>query len=141
MKSLTLIVLLALTSVLAAKPDTLSHPSFFFTLDDVPAMRERADSTEWLRTMKQAVIERANYFLDTKTDPYPLARPDNGMGTAGRFVQRRLGILALAGYLTGEEKYFEKATEILLAVVRQCEADNPNHWRTHLQYEIGRAHV
>lgn len=127
-----LLALTALTSAFAN--DQQDHPRFFFTQGDVPAMRERAESTEWLRTMKQAVIERADTFLDTETNPYPLASRYNGSGTAGRFLQHRLGILSLAGYLTGEEHYFEKGTQILLAVVRQCEVDNTDHWRTHLQY-------
>lgn len=125
---------LALATSLSAVGENSEHPSFFFEQDDVPAMRVRAESTEWLRTMKKAVIEKADYFLETETNPYPLSGPDNGKGTAGRFVQRRLGILSLAGYLTGEEQYFDKGVEILLAVVRQCEPDNTDHWRTHLQY-------
>ena len=134
MKALLTLALIPLAGTVTALAKPTAHPSFFFTLDDVPAMQERAESTEWLRTMKQAVIDQADYFLETETDPYPLSGPDNGIGTAGRFVQKRLGILALAGYLTGELSYFEKGTEILLAIVRQCEADNTDHWRTHLQY-------
>ena len=134
MKSFLISVIFIAAALLNAASEEAAHPSFFFSLDDVPAMKERAESTEWLRTMKQAVIDQADYFLNTETNPYPLSGPDNGIGTAGRFVQRRLGILALAGYLTDEDKYFYKATEILLAVVRQCEADNTDHWRTHLQY-------
>ncbi|MDQ8183602.1 hypothetical protein [Pelagicoccus sp. SDUM812005] len=132
--SLSIAALSAVAGIPSFAAEPSAHPSFFFTLDDVPALQQRADSTEWLRTMKQAVIDQANYFLDTETDPYPLSGPDNGKGTAGRFVQRRLGILSLAGYLTGQEHYFHKGTEILLAVVRQCEPDNTDHWRTHLQY-------
>lgn len=110
------------------------HPRLFFTLEDVPAMQERAESTEWLRTMKQAVLERAEVFMETSTTPYPLASKFNGKGTAGRFVQIRLGTLSLAGYLTGDERYNRKSAELLLAVVRQFEPDNTDHWRTHLQY-------
>lgn len=110
------------------------HPSFFFTLEDVPKMQERADSTQWLRTMKSAVIEQADTFMGTVVDPYPLTSPLNGIGTAGRFVQKRIGILSLAGYLTGDQQYHQKAAELLMAVVHQFEASNTDHWRTHLQY-------
>jgi len=134
MKLLFTTFVLIASTLLSVASDESAHPSFFFNLDDVPSIKERSESTEWLRTMKQAVIEQADYFLKTETSPYPLSGPDNGMGTAGRFVQRRVGILALAGYLTDEEKYFDKSTEILLAVVRQFEANNTAHWRTHLQY-------
>lgn len=134
MKTLLTFALISIATAVASAAKSAAHPRFFFSLDDVPAMRERAESTEWLRTMRQAVIDQADYFLDTEIAPYALAGPDNGKGTAGRYVQRRLGILALAGYLTEEEQYFTKGTKILLAVVRQFQADNPDHWRTHLQY-------
>lgn len=132
-KTATLLLTLAATASSFAEKQP-PHPSFFFTQDDLPAIRERASSTEWLRTMKHAVIEQADVFLETETNPYPLASEFNKMGTAGRFVQKRLGTLALAGYLTENEAYLEKGTEILLAVVRQYEAQNPAFWRTHLQY-------
>lgn len=134
MPKLFTLILSTIATAVTAAAEPQSHPRLFFSPEDVPAMRERAESTEWLRTMKQAVIGRADYFLATETEPYPLAGPDNSLGTAGRYVQHRLGILALAGYLTAEEKYFTKGAEILLAVVRQFEADNTDHWRTHLQY-------
>ena len=133
-RPIILIVCLAAFQACPAASDKSAHPRFFFAPEDVATMRDRAESTEWLRAMRQAVIDKANHFLNTKTNPYALSGPENGIGTAGRAVQRRVGILALAGYLSGDEIYFQKSTEILLAVVRQFEAGNRDHWRTHLQY-------
>ena len=134
MKTIVFSTLALVAASFAPAQQAPSHPSLFFGPEDLPAIRERADSTEWLRAMKQAVIERAEYFLDTPTQPYPLESKDNGKGTAGRFLQHRLGVLALAGYFTESQAYFDKGVEILLAAVRQFEPDNPDHWRTHLQY-------
>lgn len=117
------------TSLSAAAP---SHPHLFFSVEDIPAIRQRSESTEWLKTARSSVIEEANRFLDTPTDPYPLLK--SGAGIAGRALQQRVGLLAFAGYLTGEKRYSTKAAAILLAATRQTEPGNSQNWRTHLQY-------
>lgn len=122
------ILLASLRGVAAELP----LPHLFFSAKDVPELRRRAESTDWLRQAKSNVIAAADKFLETPTTPYPLL--NSGVGIAGRAVQQRVGILAFAGHLTGERKYLTKGSEILLAVVRQTEPRNRAHWLTHLQY-------
>ena len=134
MKLIRLSALLCTVLALTPTGRSAEHPRLFFTLEDVPAMQARAESTEWLRDMKAAVVVRADEYLELSTTPYPLTNAENSKGTAGRAVQRRVGILSLAGYLTADETYHQKAAAMLMAVVRQFEADNQDHWPTHLQY-------
>ncbi len=109
-----------------------THPHLFFSEKDLPAIRERAESTEWLKAVRASLIEEATRWLSTPTDPYPLL--DSGAGIAGRALQQRAGLLAFAGHLTGEQRYLAKSAEILLAVARQTDPGNSENWRTHLQY-------
>lgn len=119
-------------SVASNGREALAQPRLFFTSDDLPSIRKRAESTEWLRSVRSSLIQEAGRYLSTPTNPYPLL--SNGAGIAGRALQQRIGLLAFAGYLTGEHRFFEKGAAILLAVTRQTEPGNRADWRGHLQY-------
>lgn len=110
------------------------RPHLFFSLDDIPAIRAKIQVSPIMAKIAAVMLERANENLDLSLDPYPLVSPQNGMGTAGRAVQNRVGLLAFCGYLTGDPKYFEKAKAILLAVARQTQPGNKKDWATHLQH-------
>lgn len=125
------LALLSLSAGLSGREAPV-HPHLFFSQADVPAIRQRAEATDWLRAARASLIQEADRWLSTPTNPYPLL--SNGVGIAGRALQQRVGLLAFAGYLTGEQRYFDKGVEILLAVTRQTEPADRNHWRGHLQY-------
>lgn len=115
-----------------------SFPRLFFTNQDIDGIRAKAKESPWLGKVSDRIIARANEQLDTPTAPYSLVGKDNGPGTVGRALQERVGLLAFAGYLTGDARYFQKAKEILLAAIRQ--APDPNDkksWLTHLQVADG----
>lgn len=110
-------------------------PRLFFSAAEVPAIRARAKSTAWQREARAALLAKAERLMATATEPYALVvKDENGLGSAGRAWQQRVGILAFAGWITGEERYFHKAKAVLLAVVRQTEPTNRGQWLTHLQY-------
>ncbi|MBS0663720.1 MAG: hypothetical protein JSR48_10690 [Verrucomicrobia bacterium] len=109
-------------------------PHLFFSEADVPTLRARSESQPWIIEARRKFLSRADEFLRVPTEPYSLVSSENGPGTSGRAFQQRLGTLAFAGYLTGEEKYFQKARSLLLAVVRQYRANDRQAWPTHLQY-------
>ncbi|WP_395342265.1 hypothetical protein PN836_000530 [Ningiella sp. W23] len=109
------------------------HPSLFFTLDDLPAIRERSEALPWLKDTREQVKLKADAYMQISPTPYPLVNQFNGFGTAGRGLQNYVGTLGFASYLFNEPKYLEKAKELLLAVVMQTEPDNRSHWRAHLQ--------
>lgn len=109
-------------------------PRLFFTEAEVPGLRARSESQPWIREARSTFIARADDFLHVETNPYSLVSEENGLGTSGRALQQRLGSLAFAGHLTGEEKYFQHALALLLAAVRQFQADDRAAWPTHLQY-------
>jgi len=109
-------------------------PRLFFTEADVPALRARSESQPWISEARRTFISRADDFLRVETNPYSLVQAENNVGTTGRALQQRLGTLAFAGHLTGEEKYFRQARAMLLSAVRQFRADDRVAWVTHLQY-------
>lgn len=97
------------------------HPSFLFNSEQIDDIRQKSLSQEWLRNMREVIIKDAEHTLELNTNPYSLVDDSEHLylGIAGRGVQVRVLNTAFAGYLTGDEKYFDKAKEILLAVVRQ----------------------
>lgn len=109
------------------------HPSFFFTKDELPAIKARSLALPWLRETREQIKNKAELYMQLSTTPWQLVNKYNGIGTAGRGVQNYVGTLGFASYLFDEPKYLQKAKEILLAVVDQTEPNNHKHWRTHLQ--------
>jgi hypothetical protein len=112
---------------------TAGQPNLFFDESDHARIDARSHALPWLERARTEILHRADEFLTTPTDPYPLTGPENSLGTAGRALQTRLGALGFAAYLTGDERYAQQGRAILLAVVRQTEPGNPRHWQGHLQ--------
>lgn len=112
---------------------TGKHPSFFFTLDELPAIKARSLSLPWLRETRKQIKLKADLYMQLSTEPWQLVNQYNGIGTAGRGLQNYVGTLAFAGYLFDEPSYLQKAKDILMAVVDQTEPNNRKHWRSHLQ--------
>jgi len=110
-----------------------SHPSLFFTLDELPAINARSQSLPWMRDVRREIKKKAELYMELDSQPYKLVTQYNGFGTAGRGLQNFLGTLGFASYLFDEPKYLEKAKRLLLAVVQQTEPSNRKHWRGHLQ--------
>ncbi len=126
----------ALTVASGLSIDPLSaqeRPDLFFGAGDHQQIEARSYSLAWLRSARVEILRKADQFLATPTDPYPLVSKQNALGTAGRALQNRLGTLGFATYLTGDPRYAEKGRDILLAVVRQTEPGNKKHWQSHLQ--------
>lgn len=134
--------LVLLTSLFLLNPAAiaapLNHPTLFFDAADVPRMRERSESTRWLRAERDKVIRRADAFMSTPTDPAAFVAENIGDRHPRRFIGRlakaRIETLAEAGYLTGDERYLLKSREILLAVVRKFDPLDREVWAQHLQY-------
>lgn len=109
------------------------QPNLFFDAADHAKIVKRAAEQPWLVRARAEIIAKAEEYMDTPTAPYSLTSKNNGIGTAGRALQNRLGTLGFAAYLTGDQRYAQKGRDILLAVVRQTEPNNKDHWKSHLQ--------
>ncbi len=109
------------------------RPDLFFSPSDHAGIETRSQSLPWLQAARAEILRKADQFLATPTDPYPLVSRQNALGTAGRALQNRLGTLGFATYLTGDPRYAAKGRNILLAAVRQTEPGSKNHWQSHLQ--------
>ena len=135
MKKLLSAIFIAAAGISSVSAAKLQHPCLLFTQDQVQQMREKSLSTQWLKDMREVVVKDADSMLSLQTEPYLLEDESKHLyfGIAGRGVQVNVLNLALAGYLTGEQKYIEKAKEVLLAVVRQTEPDNNKNWEHHHQ--------
>ena len=108
-------------------------PGLFFDADDHARIVARSTALPWLTQARTEIMRRADEFMQTPLDPYPLTGPQNDLGTAGRALQNRLGTLGFVSFLTGDERYAQYGRAMLLAVVRQTEPGNHAHWRGHLQ--------
>lgn len=119
--------------VQAASEAASGQPNLWFDQSDHAAIEARSHALPWLEQARGEILKKADAFMATPTDPYPLTGPQNGLGIAGRTLQNRLGTLGFAAYLTGDKRYAEKGRDILLAVVRQTHPDDRKSWQTHLQ--------
>lgn len=129
---LSFMAICSLASVVASQP---SHPAFIFSQEEVPQMRQRVEREQWLQDLRDVVVADADHMLSISTTPYQLVDDGESLyfGVQGRGLQVRVLNLAMAGYLTGDERYLLKSKEILVAVARQTEPDNTKHWNKHLQ--------
>jgi len=127
--SLNLMLVSTVLLLSAAEP---KHPSLFFGPEDLPAIRAGTRATAWLAQTEVGLMQEAERMLALPTDPYPLLTA--GPGIAGRALQQRVGLLAFAGHLSGDQRYFDKAKAILLAATRQTDPRSHEDWKTHLQY-------
>lgn len=129
----TIVAVLLLISICSIATPSINQPSLFFELEDIPQIRKRIESSDWLKGTYDYARTQADLYLKTDTQPYSLITEVSGVGSAGRPVQHRLATLAMVGYISGEQKYLDKGKEILLAIVRQTEPDSHKHWIKHLQ--------
>lgn len=122
------------------------HPSLFFTADDIPSIKQNIANSEWMSQAYKVFIEQANEMMEYGPEPYAYsasndpnyAHAGNGdwkkHGLLGRILEKRVGTLAIAGYLSGESRYFDKAIEIMITA---AESSDPEEWFGHLQQSDG----
>lgn len=113
------------------------HPSLFFDAGDVPRLQEKVQGGGWIPEANALLLSRADEYMEVPTDPYPYTGNHNGRGTVGRALEKKTGILAFAGYLTGDEKYFRKAVDMVVSAALQSDPTDEKVWVTHLQVGDG----
>ena len=123
----------AVFAVIATPALSQEQPNLWFDQSDHSAIEARSHALPWLEQARGEILKKAEQYMATPTDPYPLFGPLNGKGIAGRALQNRLGTLGFAAYLTGDRRFALKGRDILLSVVRQTEPDDHAYWNTHLQ--------
>ncbi|MBB4079239.1 hypothetical protein GGR28_001859 [Lewinella aquimaris] len=138
-RRLTAIVFLLLGTQLSAQ----EHPSLFFTVAELPAIKENIASSEWMREAYEILIAQADEQLAYPPEPYAYRADDfpgyafggggdwKKSGILGRILEKRVGTLGVAGYLSGDHRYFDKAIEVMVAA---AEASEPEEWFSHLQH-------
>ena len=122
------------------------HPSLFFKTNQIPSIKQNIDGSEWMRQACEVLSRQANKMLEYRPEPYAYmadygpnyAHDGNGdwkkSGILGRVLEKRVGTLGIAGYLSGDRRYFDKAIEIMMA---SAEASDPDEWYGHLQRADG----
>ena len=87
------------------------HPYIAYTKSEVPALREKVKSGVSKKAFAQ-IIKTADKYLAKSGVLNPALHP-----AIGRFFQSRFAYLALAGEITGDEKYLNKAAEMAVQAV------------------------
>ena len=130
MKKLLSAIFIAVAGISSVSAAKLQHPCLLFTQDEVQQMREKSLSTQWLKDMREVVVKDADSMLSLQTEPYLLEDESKHLyfGIAGRGVQVNVLNLALAGYLTGEQKYIEKAKEFGMKAMAFSEHGSVFEW-------------
>ena len=130
-------VIFLVGSACFAKADTKEHPWLFFSKQDIGALQEKVTSDTWIAEAYCVLRENADYYMTVPTDPYPHTGEHNGKGTVGRALEKKTGVLAFTGYLTGDERYLKKAVDMIVAAAGQSDPDEHDVWLTHLQVADG----
>lgn len=112
----------------AAEP---AHPSLLFSTDDIAALKTHVQSG-WMKEAFEVMRKQAVGFMDTPTEPYQLEGK-----TSGRRLNARVSTLALTGLLTENERYCNKAVEILLASARDSDVEDYVELNHHLSVGDG----
>ncbi len=113
------------------------HPWLFFSKQDIGQLQSKVKTDTWISDAYRVLKEHADEYMTVSTDPYAYAGKHNGKGTVGRALEKKIGVLAFTGYLTGDERYFRKAVEIILSAAAQSDPENHDVWLTHLQVADG----
>lgn len=138
-----LLVLLVLLFPKGRYTHAQEHPSLFFTATDIPVIKKRIESSEWMTNAYHVLLAQADEMMNYGPEPeayfatldpaYAFNKGETNWkkhGLLGRIIEKRVGTLAMAGHLSGKEKYLEKAKEILLAAIT---AVQPEEFLSHLQ--------
>lgn len=119
------------------------HPSLFFKATEIPEIKKKIERSEWMSKAYDVLIIQADEMMKFGPEPqayfatmdpaYAFNKNDKHWkkhGILGRIIEKRVGTLAMAGHLSGNQKYIEQAKAILLAAIRAIE---PEEFLEHLQ--------
>ncbi|MFQ5809223.1 MAG: heparinase II/III family protein, partial [Armatimonadota bacterium] len=128
------------SAVTVAMPELIppdSHPGIYFTRDEIVAMRETLKTNERARPMFDKLIEACNEWLAKEIvhpDPkVPAQMTDRGdpQARAHSMMSKMAGWLGWAYQLTDDERYAEKAREIVVGYARLYPNDYQEHKGVH----------
>ena len=86
--------------------ETVQHPSLFFTIDELDEIREKVQDG-WLRGEYLGVKREADRLLNASTNL-------NVSQTLARRLSGTINILALVGYIEEDERYIQKAIDVMM---------------------------
>lgn len=113
------------------------HPRLFFSRQDIGQLQNKVKPGTWVSEAYRVLKENAETYMKVPTDPYPYTGSHNGPGTVGRALEKKTGVLAFTGYLSGDERYLRKAVEMILSAALQSDPEDQSVWLTHLQVADG----
>ena len=114
------VILLAATFVLSACAAEPAHPSLLFSTSDIPALKNKVQQG-WCKDALAAMKDRADDIMKIETNPYPLYKRDSVL-VVGRILNHRVLTLVMAGILTDNKQYIEKAVAIAVSAAKQSTA-------------------
>lgn len=131
------------------------HPCLMFSVDEIPDIVKRAESTEWTKALMKSIIDDSERFMKHDNVPFKITSDEYSIATCGRALGNYVVNLAFTGYITKDIKYIERAKEILISAVKAtipgtiqsndhksdamqraldgAKRGEPQHWLTHLQ--------
>lgn len=106
------------------------HPRILFSVDDIPALRARAETTH--REIWLPIQEYADSLLDSAP---PSSSPRDDDLDAYRNAGDQLIVLAFACVITGEDRYCDRAIEYLITYTSWTQ------WDVNGERDLGHAHL
>jgi hypothetical protein len=96
-------------------------PRLFFSLEDLPALRAKIESSSTLKEVYSRLKKRADGFLELPSDPYTgvvVGDPPN-TSVQGRILHSHVLATAFVGFIEDDPQYLEKAKAIYLSAAEQ----------------------
>jgi len=95
-----------------------AHPSLLFSADDLETLRTNVQSG-WMAEAFAVMQQEADGYMEIPTDRY-----ETEGKASGRRINYRISTLALTGLLSGNDRYCEKAADLLVACARDTTVDD-----------------
>lgn len=101
------------------------HPRLFITHDKIQAIKSQAEHNDFIKRAVDALIARAESFIDQPTVEYKIIGPR--LLAQSRRCFERVSILSFAYFLTDNRKYIHRTEHELLAAAKFPDW-NPSHF-------------
>lgn len=95
------------------KLEHTAHPYILYTEDDIPALREKAQSGLSKKSIDRVMVTAEAYMKKT------ISVNSGASGIAGRRLQSYVTYLTVAGIISGNNKYIQKAVELTVSAAEQ----------------------
>ena len=107
----------AMATEITEKLEDTAHPYILYSEDDIPTLKEKVGSGLSKKAYERVMTTAENYLKKS------ISVNSSSSGIIGRQLQSYVTYLSMAGMLSGESKYIEKAISLAVSAAEQGNVD------------------